>query len=90
MNVKEAKEIDKKNGYANPPDQPNDKKKYRSTKLVKCTVCGNDTYQVDCICVLCKNNITHMYKELIDLVMKSKIRIIFKRKRVLRTNKRNH
>ncbi|MDH5202112.1 MAG: hypothetical protein OEZ31_05555 [Nitrospirota bacterium] len=87
MNVKEVKELNKKNGYSNLPNKPNYKKKYRSTKLVKCTVCGNDTYQTDCICVLCKNNITHMYKELIDLVMKSKRRVVYKRKRVLRTRR---
>jgi len=89
MNIKEVKELDKKNGYTNLPDKTNGKKKYKSTKLVKCTVCGNDTYQADCICVLCTNNITHMYKELIDLVMESKRRIAYKRKRILRT-RRNH
>ena len=84
MNTKGVKEINKRNISANFTNQTTDKKKYRTTKLVKCTVCGNDTYQVDCICVLCKNNITHMYKELIDLVMKSKRRIVYKRKRALR------
>ena len=80
MNTKEVKELDKKNGYTDLTNHTN-KKKYRSTKLVKCTVCGNDTYQEDSICVLCKNNITHMYSELIDLVMESKRKIANKRKR---------
>jgi ornithine carbamoyltransferase len=38
----------------------------------KCTECGNETYEKDCICALCKKNITQMHEELIELLKKDK------------------
>lgn len=35
-------------------------------KANKCSECGNETFQKDCICVLCRNGITQMYKDLVD------------------------
>jgi hypothetical protein len=45
-------------------------KKGKATKMrpTKCTVCGNETYQEDCICVLCRNYITRMHEELLTLL----------------------
>lgn len=34
----------------------------------KCTVCNNDTYQQDCICVVCRSCMTRMHEELIALL----------------------
>ena len=52
-------------------DQPNrglNTKRVKKMKTTRCTVCNNETYQKDCICVLCKSYITKTYKELIDLL----------------------
>jgi len=42
----------------------------RMTRMrsMKCTVCSNETYQEDCICVLCRNYITRMHEELLALL----------------------
>ena len=54
----------------------------RGTKLrsAKCTVCSNETYQEDCVCVLCRNYITRMHEELLALLAIDKRRKIRKMK----------
>jgi len=39
-------------------------------KAKKCRECGNETFQDDDICVLCKIGVTQMYRELDDLIKK--------------------
>lgn len=41
-------------------------------KSKKCLECGNQTYQVDKICVACKIGVSRIYRELIDLLKKDK------------------
>jgi hypothetical protein len=43
-------------------------KKEEKTKITQFGVCNNKTYQVDCICVLCRNHTTKMHKEWIALM----------------------
>ena len=43
-------------------------KRVKKMKTSQCTVCNNETYQEDCICVLCKSYITRMYEELVVLL----------------------
>lgn len=43
-------------------------------RSTKCTVCGNETYQEDRICVLCRNYITRMHEELLALLATDKRR----------------
>jgi hypothetical protein len=39
-------------------------------KISRCAECGNETYQKDTVCVLCKIDITRMHEELADLLKK--------------------
>jgi hypothetical protein len=43
-------------------------------RAARCTVCNNETYQQDCICVLCRNYITRMHEELVALLAVDKKR----------------
>ena len=42
-------------------------------KSTKCVECGNETFEKDSVCALCKKLITRMHSELIDLLMKDNI-----------------
>jgi len=61
-------------------NQVNNKALMARRKPTKCIQCGNETYQDDGICILCKNNITGIYEELIESLTKGKKRKPRKRK----------
>jgi len=55
-----------------------------STKSTICTSCGNETYEKDGLCILCKKNITQMHAELIDLIAQDKNKTKGKKKNKMR------
>jgi hypothetical protein len=50
------------------PGRGLNKKREKKMKTTRCTVCKNETYQKDGICVLCRSYVTKTYNELIDLL----------------------
>lgn len=65
-----------------------DIKRNSSTKSTICTSCGNETYEKDNLCVLCKKNITQMHAELIESVAQNKYGIKDKKKNKVRVQVR--
>jgi hypothetical protein len=46
----------------------------KKVKTTRCSVCRNETYQKDSICVLCRSFLTRTYKELMILLSDDKKR----------------
>ncbi len=56
------------------PGRGLNKKTEKKMKTTRCSVCKNQTYQKDSICVLCKSYVTRTYNELIVLLSVDKKR----------------
>ena len=46
--------------------------KTKKRMITKCIKCGNETYEQDSICILCKTNLTQIYEELIESLRKDR------------------
>jgi hypothetical protein len=66
------------NSWKSLPDRGLKNGKVTRMRAARCTVCSNETYQEDCICVLCRNYITRMHEELVALLAIDKKRKIRK------------
>jgi hypothetical protein len=66
------------NSWKSLPDRGLKNGKVTRMRTARCTVCNNETYQEDCICVLCRNYITRMHEELVALLAIDKKRKIRK------------
>jgi hypothetical protein len=72
---------------ANQDTQKKNIRKKGNGKMVHCSVCGNETFQKDGICVVCVTNVSRLYKELQDLLAENtKCRIRHFRKFSFRNN----
>ena len=56
------------NSWKGPAARRSKNGKETRMRPMMCTVCGNETYQEDGICVLCRNYITRMHEELVALL----------------------